>query len=278
MGCHASTGDPGRGAVARVGYNPALARCDDRHHARSRPKKAHRRRLRTRGPRAFSTATSTAGSTGAAFSTARRASPSAGSARRRCSPRSAPTSPPPSRCRETIRASSPTRAEFPSPRGLAAPVRGYLRASPAAAGAGRRLADGARRPREPRPEPAHRGHRAPPRGRQLHRLRARRAVPARRLSRATRTRRASCSAGSTRRRPARTCSPRRRYLKTRAGRQRQGRRGRLLLGRRHGQLPRHPGARSRRRRARSTGPRRPAPASRRSRRRCCSCSPTTTTS
>ena len=68
----------------------------------------------------------------------------------------------------------------------------------------RKLPGDSRRAREPRAESAYRGHRAPPRARQLHGLRARRAVPARRLSRATKTRRASCSRSSIRRRRAKT--------------------------------------------------------------------------
>ena len=54
---------------------------------------------------------------------------------------------------------------------------------PGAAGQGDgQAAGGARHPREPRPQPAHRGHRPPARARQLRGLRARRALPARRLS------------------------------------------------------------------------------------------------
>ena len=74
--------------------------------------------------------------------------------------------------------------EYASPQGYGK-MRGYLVRPAKAAG---KLPGGAGHSREPRPEPAHRGHRAPPGARQLRRLRARRAVPARRLSRATKTR------------------------------------------------------------------------------------------
>ena len=88
--------------------------------------------------------------------------------------------------------------------------------------------------REPRPQSAHRGHRAAPRARQLHRLRARRAVSARRLSR----RRGQGARAVRQARPGQDARglPRRGALpEGRARRQRQDRRGRLLLRRRHRQ-------------------------------------------
>ena len=56
----------------------------------------------------------------------------------------------------------------------------------------------------------------------------------------TKTRRARCSRSSTPRRRARTSSPPRNWLKSRPDSHRQGRRGRLLLGRRDGEHPRDP--------------------------------------
>ena len=123
---------------------------------------------------------------------------------------------------------------------------------PRAAGEGRRqAAGGPGGPREPRPEPAHRGRRAPPRARQL-----RGASPPTRCSRsaatrATRTRRASCSQSSIRRRRARTSSTAVSWLKARPETTAAGR-GRLLLRRRHRQHAGDARARPRCRRCRST--------------------------
>ena len=58
-------------------------------------------------------------------------------------------------------------------------------------------------------QPAHRRHHPPPGARQLHRVRAGCTLPAGRATRATRTRRASCSGNSIRPRRARTSWPRR---------------------------------------------------------------------
>ena len=68
-------------------------------------------------------------------------------------------------------------------------------------------------------------------------------------TRATRTRRASCSRKLDQAKRARTSSPPRAASRRAPDVQRPDRRGRLLLGRRHGQLPRHAVARPRRRRA-----------------------------
>ena len=80
---------------------------------------------------------------------------------------------------------------------------------PGAAGQGGRQAAGrARHSREPRAQPAHRGHRPPPGARQLRGVRAGRAVPARRLSRRAKTRPASSFPSSIRRKRAKTSSRR----------------------------------------------------------------------
>ena len=95
-----------------------------------------------------------------------------------------------------------------------------------------------RGPREPRPQSAHRRHRAAPRPRQLHGGRAGRADAARRLSRRRRQ-------GAHRIPEARSAQDprglhRRHALPAHAsGLHRQDRRGRLLLRRRDGELPRH---------------------------------------
>ena len=65
----------------------------------------------------------------------------------------------PAGARRTTRGSRPTYVEFPSPQGNGK-ARGYLVRPAKAAG---KAAGDPRRAREPRPEPAHRGHRAPPR-------------------------------------------------------------------------------------------------------------------
>ncbi len=70
-------------------------------------------------------------------------------------------------------------------------------------------AGGAGGARKPRPQSAHRGHRAPPGARGLHRLRAGRAVPAGRLSRRRGQGARRCSRSSTRPRRATISSPRR---------------------------------------------------------------------
>ena len=123
-------------------------------------------------------------------------------------------------------------------------MRGYLvRPAKAAVSCRPSLVDA----RKSRPEPAHRRHRAPAGARQLRGVCARCAVPARRLSRATRTRRASSSQA----RSAKTREDfvaRRAWLRQASERNRQGRRRRLLLRRRHRQHARDTRARSRRRR------------------------------
>ena len=110
---------------------------------------------------------------------------------------------------------------------------------PGAAGQGcRQAAGGTRDSRESRPQPAHRGHRPPARARQLRGLRAGRALSARRLSR----RRGQGARGFPEARSskdARRLHRRPRLAQGTARNQRQDRRGRILLRRRDGQLPRH---------------------------------------
>ena len=145
---------------------------------------------------------------------------------------------------------------------------------PGAAGElGRQEAAGhPRRAREPRPEPAHRGHRAAPRPRRLHGVRAGRAVPGRRLSRrrgqgahAVPDARSAEDARGLRRRGRLAAGPPRRH--------RQDRRGRLLLRRRASSTcwrracPSWPPA------CPSTAAPRRSRTCRRSRRRCCCSSP-----
>ena len=161
-------------------------------------------------------------------------------------------------------------ASYPGPDGA---INGYL-VRPGGVG---KAWDGDRHPREPRPQPAHRGRRAPRRARGLHRARARPAVAARRHA----GRRGQGARDDRQARPrAKTpsgSSPPSPFLEGPCRRQRQGRRRRLLLGRRHGQPARDA--------QRPTSP----PASpttarqadggatcRRSRRRCCSTTPAST--
>ena len=136
---------------------------------------------------------------------------------------------------------------------------------PGAAGQGRGQAAGRpRHPREPRAEPAHRGHRPPAGARQLRGVRAGCAVPARRLS----GRRRQGPRGLPQARSgedARGLRHGSRLAQGAARNQRQDRRRRLLLRRRHGQLPGHARARARGRRARSTAARRTSRTCRRSR-------------
>ena len=85
-----------------------------------------------------------------------------------------------------------TYVEYPSPGGTSGEMRGL----PRAAGRGRAVSGGADHPREPRPEPAHRGRRPPRRGGRVPRPRAGRPVAGGRLPRQRRRRAASCSAAS----------------------------------------------------------------------------------
>ena len=153
-----------------------------------------------------STAMCTARSTGAAFSTAPRSSLPEAAARQRCSPRSAPTSPPAS----GRGPSAPPRRHGPVP--VAARLRQRPRRTRAAGQA--RLPGPRKRarpsgyprdPREPRPQSAHPGCRA---------LRSPTSSPSpdALFPSAVRTSRTSgpiCSAASISRRRARTCLPRR---------------------------------------------------------------------
>jgi carboxymethylenebutenolidase len=122
--------------------------------------------------------------------------------------------------------------EYPSPQGYGT-VRGYLASRPTPRASCRRPGGA----REPRPESAYRRHRAPPGAGRLHRLRAGRAVPL------------GGYPGDEDK--ARALFAKLDQAKTRADfvaaagalkdcrRRRQGRRGRLLLRRRHRQLPGH---------------------------------------
>ena len=139
----------------------------------------------------------------------------------------------------------------------------------------RQVAAGAGGAREPRPQSAHRGHRAPAGAGRFHRLRARRAVSARRLS-GRRGRGAHAVRQARPRQDARGFPRRRGHAAQHRGRQRTHGRGRLLLRRRHGQLPRHAPARTSRPRRRSTATPRRCRTYRRSRPNCWSCWPKTT--
>ena len=119
---------------------------------------------------------------------------------------------------------------------LAEGLRQDARLLRAAGEGGRQAAGRPGRPREPRAQSVHRGHRAAPGARELRRLRARRAVPARRLSRRRgQGPRAVSEARSDE--DARGLRRRGRLAEGAAGDHRQDRRRRLLLRRRHGELP-----------------------------------------
>ena len=146
---------------------------------------------------------------------------------------------------------------------------------PAGEGGRQEAAGDPRRPREPRPQPAHRRHRAAPRPRRLHGVRARRAVPARRLPGRRGQGARRCSRRSIRRRRARTSSPRPAGCR-RGPTHRQDRRGRLLLWRRRSSTCWRRACPSWPPPSRSTAARRRSRTCRRSRRRCCCTSPRTT--
>ena len=134
----------------------------------------------------------------------------------------------PSRCRRTTSASRPSYETVPSPRGQRHD-QGLLRA---AGERQRQAARGPRHPREPRPESVYRGRRAALRGRQLHRVRARRPDLGRRLSR-RREKGAAAFRNGGRPEDDRRLRGGRQLAEGASGIERQDRRRRLLLRRRH---------------------------------------------